>query len=247
MTDDETLANIYQVNPVENLAEELDPNYRPFPIKPPYTEDDELDSGIAGPDTPDIDTDFNRPSQGLDSDDDSSFTQMPLPEDFTAEPLSISTTEEYEHWELLQQFPYLIGQALRMALLLTTKLDNETKYTLLHDAKVYVTKAIENYDPKLRPALFTQDGVIKGTQIGCFVSSCSEAASVWVRDANVRKAFAASNPYIHALLMPCRSDFQANGPVFWGLRVLNLKAMLCYIQEQIKATEQLLPNYNVGD
>lgn len=246
MTDNEQLASIYQVNPVDNLAEELDPNYRPHPIKPPSPADDELDSGIAGPDGPDVDPDFSRPSQGLDSEDDPHFEQMPLPDEFLAEPLAVTSLEEYEQWDLLRQFPYSIGQALRMVFTISPDIDIEQRLQLLHCTKVYVAKALEYYDPTARPALFTTDGVIKGTQIGCFAASHAEAAKAWEHDAKVRKAFAAANPFIKALLTPCGSPLQ-NGSMFSGISALNLKSMLSFVEQQIKETAQQLPSHNIGD
>ncbi len=247
MTDVETLATIYQVDPVDNLAEELDPNFRPQPIKPPSPEDDDLDSGIAGPDTPNVDPDFSRPSQGLDSDDDPQFAQMPLPDDFTTEPLTVTTAEEYKTWELLRQFPYSIGQAIRMAFAITPDVDIETKFLLLHGIKVYAREALDYYDPRLRPALFTHDGVIKGTQIGCVVSNCAQEAKAWARDAAVRRAFAAANPFIKALLLPCGAAQLPVTPVFWGITQLNLKSMISYVESEIKQVQEQLPSHNIGD
>ncbi len=246
VSDDMELSRIYNIQPADNLADELDPNFRPFPAAP-HTDDDSLDSGIAGPDIPDVDPHFSQPSQGLDGDDDASHGIMPLPDEFTSDPLTLTSTEEYQQYELLAQFPYLIGQALRVVLLLSADMDVQTKYTLLHDAKAYLLKAIECYDPDVRPALFTHDGCIKGTQIGCYVTSCPKAGSAWIRDTNVRKVYAASNPYIKALLMPCSDEYKPRGLIFWGLKPFHLKSMLSCIQASIEEVRQLLPGHNIGD
>ena len=75
--------------------------------------------------------------------------------------------------ELLSQFPYLLGQALRIALSIGKGISDEERYQALHDIKVYLTKALEVYDRKQRPHLFTEGGYIKGTQIS-YIGSPSD-------------------------------------------------------------------------
>ncbi len=212
------------------MTEILDPSFEQ-PHEALGAEDDTLDTGITGPDI-EVDPDFSRPSTGLDEDVDPSFSQMPLPDDFTKEPLTETTEVEYEPWELLCQFPYLLGQALRIALSIGKGLSDEERYQALHDIKVYLTKSLEVYDRKQRPHLFTEGGYIKGTQIS-YIGSPSDKHVV-MRSALVRLAFAKINRHVAAFLDPDH-DKAPPSVTFWGIQVKNIENMLQVVLGDMQA------------
>lgn len=230
---DAQLSELLNIQAGDDLASELDPNFRPYPIRPPYTSEDSLDSGIAGPDVPDLDPEFSRPSQGLDSDDDPAFSQMPLPDDFTVDNLTEVTKAEFAPWQLLAQFPYLLSMAIKCALEQSKDMDQDQRYQVLHDAKVYLVKAIEYYDPVSRPYLFTEYGFIKGTQLGAMTIS-PKLKQASIKAAAIRLAFARSNFFISKLLdLSCNCQNIPN--TGWGLSVKNLQSMLKAVEEAMQA------------
>lgn len=215
---DAQLSELLNIQAGDDLASELDPNFRPYPIRPPYTSEDSLDSGIAGPDVPDLDP---------------AFSQMPLPDDFTVDNLTEVTKAEFAPWQLLAQFPYLLSMAIKCALEQSKDMEQDQRYQVLHDAKVYLVKAIEYYDPVSRPYLFTEYGFIKGTQLGAMTIS-PKVKQASIKAAAIRLAFARSNFFISKLLdLSCNCQNVPN--TGWGLSVKNLQSMLKAVEEAMQA------------